>query len=497
MKTIPRVLTAVALTTLGPIAAALAAPQAAPSPKPKPRPSGVPTQPPFLSTKWTGDLDGMVKRRLIRALVVYSKTQYSIDKGVPSGAAYESLTAFETSINAKYKTANKNLKIHVVFIVTPRNDLIPALREGRGDIAAAGLTITPEREKVVDFSEPIFSGIDEIAVTGPQSPSLSTPDDLSGKEVFVRKSSSYFEHLQALNARFAREKKAPVTLRPAPEDLQDEDLLEMVNAGAVGIVVVDNYKAQLWGRIYKDLQPHPEIAVNTGGQIAWMIREGSPLLKKEIDAFAKTHRQGTLFGNTLIKKYTGSTRYIKPSTTPEQIAKFRRTVDLFRKYGDKYSMDYLLMAAQGFQESRLDQNAKSRVGAVGVMQVMPATGKDMKVGDITQIEPNINAGVKYMRFMIDQYFAKEPITPLNKGLFAFAAYNCGPGRMRQLRQRTAKRGLDPNVWFNNVEIVTAEVVGRETVTYVSNIYKYYIAYTLVSEDEERRKKVKEGLQKPS
>jgi membrane-bound lytic murein transglycosylase MltF len=142
-------------------------------------------------------------------------------------------------------------------------------------------------------------------------------------------------------------------------------------------------------------------------------------------------------------------------------------------------MDWMLMAAQGYQESRLDQRARSAAGAVGVMQVLPATGRQLGIGDVTKLDPNIHAGVKYMRFMINQYFKDEPMTDLDKGLFAFASYNAGPARIRQLRSETAKRGLDPNVWFDNVERLAAERIGRETVTYVSNIYKYYIAYTLV------------------
>jgi len=144
------------------------------------------------------------------------------------------------------------------------------------------------------------------------------------------------------------------------------------------------------------------------------------------------------------------------------------------------------MAAQGYQESTLDQDAKSPVGAIGVMQVMPPTGKELNVGDITKLEPNIHAGVKYMRFMMDQYFKDEPMTDLNKGLMTFAAYNAGPGRLRQLRREAEKRGLDPNVWFGNVERVASERIGRETVTYVSNIYKYYIAYRLLADQQARR-----------
>jgi membrane-bound lytic murein transglycosylase MltF len=238
----------------------------------------------------------------------------------------------------------------------------------------------------------------------------------------------------------------------------------MLNAGLFGITVVDDYKATLWGKVYKDLVAHPEVAVNTGGEIGWMFRKDSPKLAAEIAEFAKAHKQGTTFGNTIIKRYVGSTQYIARSTSPEEIAKFRSLIEIFRRYSDQYGLDYLLMVAQGYQESRLDHNARSHVGAIGVMQVMPATGKELAVGDITQLEPNIHAGVKYIRQMMDRYYAKEPMTDVNKILFTFASYNAGPARIRSMRQEATKRGLDPNVWFNNVEAVTADKVGSEPVT---------------------------------
>jgi len=184
---------------------------------------------------------------------------------------------------------------------------------------------------------------------------------------------------------------------------------------------------------------------------------------------------------------------VKNAASEGEMKKFRQVIDFFQKYGNQYDLDYLLMAAHGYQESQLDQNARSRTGAVGVMQVMPATGKELKVGDITEPEPNIHAGVKYFRFMINQYFANEPMDPLNKGLFAFASYNAGPRRIKELRSLAEKRGLNPNIWFNNVELIAAEKIGSETVTYVANIYKYFIAYKLIRENEEDRKKAIETL----
>jgi membrane-bound lytic murein transglycosylase MltF len=451
--------------------------------------AGSPEAAPIVRAAWTGDFDAMVKRRIIRVLVPHSKTHYFVELGQPRGIAFDAMTAFGEELNKK----RGNLKVQIVFFPTTREKLIPDLLAGLGDVVVAGLTITPERDKVVDFALPALTKpVSEIVVTGPSSPTLTSINDLSGKEIFIRRSSSYWEHLVRLNERFKKEGKPPAVLRPAPEDLEDEDLLEMVNAGLVGIGVVDDYLSELWGKVYTSLKARPDLVVNSGGELAWAFRPNSPQLKAALDGFVKTHRQGTAFGNTVLKKYTGSTKFVLNATSQSEIKKFNQLGELFRKYAAQYEMDALLMIAQGYQESRLDHSARSQVGAVGVMQVMPATGKDLKVGDISQIEPNIHAGVKYVRFMIDQYFAKEPMTRVNKGLFAFASYNAGPARIRQLRQEAAKRGLDPNVWFNNVEVVAAERIGSETVTYVSNIYKYYVAYTLVSEDMARQKARKQG-----
>jgi len=440
----------------------------------------------------TGDLDVMIKRRIIRVLVPHSKTTYFVERGQPRGVAYDALKAFEDELNKK----RGPLRVNVVFFPTSRERLIPDLVAGLGDIIAAGITVTAERDKQVDFTIPTTTKpISEIVVTGPQSPTLASLDDLAGKEVFVRKSSSYWTHLEQLSARLQKSGKAAIALKAAPEDLEDEDLLEMLNAGLFGIAVADDYKLDIWSKIYPKIKPRPDLAVNTGGELAWAIRPNSPQLKAALDAFLKTHRQGTTFGNTLIKRYVGSTQFVKDARSPAELKKFQAVIELFQRYAGKYDVDFLLMMAQGYQESRLDQKVKSHVGAIGVMQVMPATGKELGVGDITQMEPNIHAGVKYMRFMIDRYYKDEPMDAVNKGLFTFASYNAGPARVRQLRQEAAKRGLNPNVWFNNVEIIAAEKIGAETVTYVANIYKYYIAYRLVLEDLQREKQREADRQK--
>jgi len=437
---------------------------------------------------WTGDLDGMVERRMIRVLTTYSKTQYFIDRGTPRGTAYDQGMLLEQALNQKL--AKGNLKIAVQFIPLARNELVPALLAGKGDIVMADLTVTPERLKEVDFTDGWINGVDEIVVGSPQGPVITTVDDLSGKDVFVRTSSSYYQSLAALNERFTKEGKAPVKLTPAPEELEDEDLMEMANAGLVDLLVVDNHKAWFWQRVWPRLKLYPTVALRKGAEIAWAIRKDSPQLRDALNKFLETNGADSLNARMLFRRYLLNTQYVKGASAEVGRQRFLALVALFRKYGSQYNMDWMLMAAQGYQESRLNHNARSHVGAIGVMQVMPATGSELKVGDIKKLEPNIHAGVKLMRTYVDRYFANEPMDEVNKVLFGFAAYNAGPGRVRQLRREALARGLDQNVWFNNVERIADERIGRETVTYVSNIYKYYVTYLLIQGEYLNRQNLK-------
>ena len=295
-----------------------------------------------ISKKWIGDFDGMADRHLIRALVPPSKTFYFLDGADQRGLTFELLKAFETYVNIEQQ--RKAITIKVVVIPTRRDRLLPALAEGFGEIAAGNLTITPARRKKVDFSAPHLTGVDEIVISGPATPPIKTLEDLSGKEIHVRKSSSYYESLMQLNNRFKKSGKPPVKIIPADEYLEDEDLLEMMNAGLIPLIVIDSHKAEFWA----------------------------------------------------------------------------------------------------------------------------------------------------------QNFKNEPMSALDKMLFTFASYNAGPGRIMQLRRAAHQAGFNPNVWFRNVEIIAARQIGAETVHYVGNIYKYYIAYRyIVKEFGQKKKKASWPTQKIS
>ena len=444
--------------------------------------------------QWTGDLDGMRKRRAIRLLVPYSKTFYFVDKGGKQfGITYDVGHAFEEWLNKREKT--KTLKISVVFIPVARDRLLSGLVDGLGDIAAGNITVTEQRAAIVQFGDPFAQNIKEVLVTGPTAAPIATLDDLAGREIYVRRSSSYFEHLQSLSSALEAKGLKPIVISELDDELEDEDVMEMVNAGLLPWVVVDEHKAQIWTSVFTTLTVRSDLAINDGGEIAWAMRKDDPQLLAVVNEFTKTHKIGTTFGNILKKRYLGSDSFVKRSTSTEEIEKFQAIAELFRKYGQQYDFDWLMIAAQGYQESKLDQSARSPRGAVGVMQLMPKTAADPTVGisNIESVDNNIHAGVKYLRTLVDKYLDDPALDRKNRTLMAFAAYNAGPGNLRKFRKLAAESGLDPNAWFHNVEHAAAEIVGRETVQYVSNIYKYYVAYRLANERNEERSKAKQGV----
>jgi membrane-bound lytic murein transglycosylase MltF len=456
------------------------------------------------STGWTselikgepflGDFDQMLERRHVRVLVAYNKMMYFLDGATQRGITYDAFQEFEKYVNEKHDLGAR--KFHVVFVPVPRDQLLPLLVEGYGDVAAANLTITEERSKLVDFTDPWATDVKEVLVTGPAAPEVANIDDLAGHAVHVRKSSSYFESLTELNRDFADRGLTPVPIVPVDEYLEDGDLIEMVSAGLIPMVVTDNHKAEFWADVFDNVNVRDDIVLREGGSIAQAVRKNSPKLKAVANEFLTTIKKGTMLGNVLFKRYLKENEWAQNARSPDEIAKFDAMVGLFRKYSDQYGFDWLLLIALGFQESGLDNSVRSSAGAVGVMQILPSTAKDpnVDIADIDILENNVHAGAKYLGFLRDQYFSEPGIDEPDRTLLTFAAYNAGPAKIGALREETKEAGLDPDVWFGNVEMVCAKRIGRETTQYVSNIFKYYIAYRLLVDQRDRKAEAKQQVQ---
>ncbi len=428
-----------------------------------------------LNEQWKGDLDVTLKdRRAIRVLVSYSKTNFAVVQGHPQGMEYELLHDYETFLDSKVR--RHSIKPLVVFIAVPRAQLIPLLIEGRGDIAA-GLTVTPEREKLVAFTVPYIRGVREVIVAGKDVPGLRALNDLSGRTVHVVAGSGYAELLKELNKRFRKEGQRPIRVIETDKVLEAEDLLEIVNSGIFKITVVDEYIADLWKGLLPDIVVRKDILPDKDTDIAWAVRKQNPQLLASLNEFINTRaRRGPMLSDILLSKYYGSTRWILNPLAQSERQKLVKYQFYFKKYAKVYGVDWLKIAAMAYQESHLDRNARSRTGAVGIMQMLPGTAHQMGIRNVATVSNDIRAGVKYLAYLRDTYFNDPGILPADKIDFALAAYNAGPARIEELRRKAAGMGLDPNKWFFNVERVALRETGWETVQYVADIYKYYIAY---------------------
>lgn len=441
-----------------------------------------------LGVQQFGDLDSMVARRKIRALVAYTHLYYYIDGKERKGIAFEALNNFEKSLNKQLNF--KRQRVRIIFIPVNRSQVIPLLRDGYADLAFAGMTITEERKKMVDFSSPSITGLKEIVVGGPASPRLTTLADLAGKEIYLRTGSSYEGAALKLSDSLERLGLPPIIIKHVDPYLESEDILQMVNSGAIPFSAMVEDVARSWSKVLDSLVLYDQIPLADNISYGWVFRKDSPKLRAAADKFIKQNARGTLMGNILYNRYVKDAKLTPGMHNKKTITQVKALQTTFQKYADQYRLDWLLLVAQGYQESGLNQNRVSHAGAVGIMQVRPSTaaGRPIYIKNVNTIDNNIHAGTKYMRFLIDQYFDKPEIDTLNRHLLALAAYNAGPARVAQLRRKAKAKGLNPNLWFDHVEIIAAQEIGRETVEYVSNIYKFYASYTALDYYVEQRGK---------
>jgi membrane-bound lytic murein transglycosylase MltF len=444
---------------------------------------------------WKGDFDGMLERRLVRVLAPYSRTFYFNELGRERGYAADLVRVVEKYLNTKLAKQLGNRPLTFMIVPTTRDKILTDVAEGRGDIGV-NMGVSEGREELVDFIvAPDFPPVAEVVLTGPKSPVINSVDELSGKTVHTRPSSVYHEDLVLLNQRFKKTGKPLVNIVAVPDALEDEDMMEMLNLGLFEVIIGNDLVANMWAPVLPKVKVNKTVVLRTG-TLGWGIRKGSPLLQKTVkEAYVEAIQNTPKNLSDRLARYSGRVRQLQNPTGSADYKRFEETIALFKKYAAQYKFDPLMLSAQGYQESQLNQEARSPVGAIGLMQLMPATGKELNVGDITVADSNVHAGTKYMDQLIGRELAGAQLDDVNRTLFAFAAYNCGPGNMATLRKTAESRGLNPNVWFNNVEIVTAEKIGIETTMYVRNIYKYYVAYKLMVDAQAAQKAARETIKK--
>jgi membrane-bound lytic murein transglycosylase MltF len=430
-------------------------------------------------TPVTDDLKSMQERQVIRVLTSFSPTNYYFENGVATGIVADAAQQFEKFINRKFKDRH----INVVVMAAPIEQLFVWLEQGHGDIVAGNITITDERAEEFSFSAPFITDIDEQIILGPSvTQDIQNLNELADAniELIIRANSSFAEHLKTINMSRQAAGRSLIRYRFSDNSLHEEDLLELVSGGLIDATVMDSYLLQLWVKVFTNLKTPLGLTTNQNGKIAWAVRKENPQLLQVIDEFTPKMRKGTLLGNIVIKRYLKNRTRVKKALTDLSTQRLGKIIENLKHHAETYEFDWLLLAALGFQESRLDQRARSHQGAVGIMQVLPSTAREpyINIDSIHTLEGNIEASAKYHRWLIDTYFSGPDISPDNQILFSLASYNAGPGNLLKARKHAKKMHLNPNVWFNNVELAMAKYISKEPITYVRNIYKYYTAYRL-------------------
>ena len=445
-----------------------------------------------INQSFIGDLKEIKNRRILRVLVSYNRTNFFHTTRGDRGIEHDLMKEFEKYINRGPR--KKRYKTHIVFLARPFERLIPDLKAGFGDIAASGLTVTPERAHSIDFTEPYITNIKEILISNKYNFAPKSLQDLSGKQVIVVSNSSYIIHLEQTNQALGRLGLPAIEVVKADPLLEAEDLLEMVNAGLFDYTVVDSHIAEIYQNIFPKIRLQKDFVFHHGGNIAWAINQNLPELKKTLNKFVKKYaKPGKFLGNSLYKKYFKNPFWIKQPLSLNALDETPCLQYYFEKYAEFFDFDWYLIASQAYQESGFKQNLVSRANAVGIMQIKPSTAKSkiVNIPNIYDLETNILAGIKYLAFIRDFYFTKPEYSEEDRINFTLAAYNAGPGRIRKLQRMAEARGLDPHKWHYNVEVMARQEIGQETVNYVTKIQKTKIALKLSKELAEKKHHLKE------
>lgn len=443
-----------------------------------------------VSESFTGDFDAVRARGVLRVLVSYSRTNFFLAEGRLRGFEYEMFHELQKQLAAE-ETGDRP-PLQIAFIPLPFEQLLPALVAGHGDVAAASLTVTPDRQRMVAFTEPYQTCVDQVLVSHVGLPAVHDWSDLAGQQIHVVAGSSFVDQLESLNAELVAAGKEPLTIVPAARGLHAEDLLELVHSGAYGYTVADGFLAELWSSVLDGIRLEHEVVLGTGAELAWAVRPENSQLKAKLDGFIRANKRGSLIGNVLFKRYYGAEQWIANPLLEVERSKLGPFLEPLQRHAAEFGFDWRLIAAQAFQESRLDPQCVSSAGAIGLMQLLPSTAAEMGVYEPTDPERNLYAGIKYLGWLRRRFFDEPQLSAEVQLDFCLAAYNAGPSRVKRWRAAAPGRGLDPDRWFGHVELLALEDLGVEPVRYVGNINKYYVLFTLSLESLELTRAAREA-----
>lgn len=420
---------------------------------------------------YTDDLDGLRKRGRLRMITRNNALTYFIHRGMQVGYEYELLKEF---------ARRNDLRLEIV-IPDDHAKLLDYLNEGKGDVVAAAMTINEDRAAAAAFTKP-YNDVEEVVVVRSDEEGVSGFEDLAGRTVHIRGSSSFLAPVRA-----AADSVEGLQIVELPGDVETEEIMFGVEDGTYDVTLADSNLLEVEQAYGHDLKAAFSIGP---ASLGWAVRKDNQALLAALDQYIGQEKRG-LFFNLMRKKYFENIRTISKSKDSlrvdlsGQLSPFDEQV---KKYAGYYGQDWRLVTAQMFQESGFDPDAVSWVGAQGLMQVMPSTGEQMGFTELHDPEEGIHAGVKYMDHLLERFDPKLPME--TRVHFALASYNAGYGHLLDARRLAREKGWDADRWFGHVEkamllLSRPEYYSRarygfcrggQPVHYVENIQQYYDAY---------------------
>ncbi|MFK5879050.1 MAG: transporter substrate-binding domain-containing protein [Flavobacteriaceae bacterium] len=434
------------------------------------------------------DLGAILKDGKLRVSTSYSSTSYFLYRGETLGFEYEMLSRFAKHLGVELE----------IVVATDIDSLIPNLIVGKVDLMGHGLTITKNRQQQVAFSEPIYLTHQVLVQKKPENwrkMKLHEIDeylirdvvDLEGKTISVRAKTSYYERLKNLSEEIG----ASITIEKLDGTLTTDEIIEMVADGQIEYTISDENLASLLAASYPILDVR--VPVGLLQKSAWAVRKNSPKLLSKLDSWLIDFKK-TADYNVIYKKYFKNKRSFRKrvksdfySLKTNSISKYD---DLVKKESEKLGWDWRLVSALIYQESQFEVHAKSWVGAGGLMQMMPATAKEMGVKNRFDPEDNLAGGTKYLKVLFNRF--DKIIDEEQRIKFAMASYNCGYSHVLDAQKLAKENGLEYLKWDDNVaEMILAlsspenynksfikygYVRGIEPYTYVKEIFERYTHY---------------------
>jgi len=426
------------------------------------------------SLVYKDDLPGIRKRGRLRVITRNNAASYFLWRGELRGFEYELVREF---------ARRHRLRVEPV-VANSHADLVPLLLQGRGDLIAASLTPTePRRERGVAFSLPYNYASQQVVVRAGEQDRVRSPRDLNGRQVVVRPSSAYWTSVLSL-----QRAGLGVDLVPAPEDLDVEEIIDRVALGEYDLTVVDSHLLAL------ELTHRDDVAAAfdlTGPQPqGWAVRASDTQLLRAIDGFWAREFRGPFY-NVVYRRYFRSPEIAELKRTAGQPfgrGRFTQWDDAVRRIALEHGFDWRLVVALMYQESRFDPNAESWAGALGLLQVMPLTARELGYRDLSDPVTNIQAGTRYLAQLREQ-FAPE-LYAEDRIWFALAAYNAGLGHVLDAQRVARQQGWNAHRWFGHVENAMrllsrpefarqarhGYLTGHRPVAYVRQIRDRYSAY---------------------